>query len=182
MSLYVLKIWTILYFILQTNCKWIGSEIRESRAFKGGDCTFGARVRTTAGDRSCCIPGTAGAERVKPSLRPVTRTPAFCCRSNLWLLLVTVSVHVHMCVFLSCWRVALWFALLPVKNRKGSLVTVRFCFLLLWTLHFSRTPSISVMIRHWSWIFTGRRRRTHSPQCSDKLKTFLLFFTMFLPQ
>ena len=36
--------------------KRFGSEMRKLRAFKDSDCTFGARVRQTAGARSCCIP------------------------------------------------------------------------------------------------------------------------------
>ena len=34
----------------------IGLEIRKLRAFKNSDCTFGARVRKIAGARICCIP------------------------------------------------------------------------------------------------------------------------------
>ena len=39
------------------SCKAIGSEIRKLQTFKGGDCTFGARVRKTAGARSDCTVG-----------------------------------------------------------------------------------------------------------------------------
>ena len=42
------------YFILQEHCESIGSEITKLRAFRDSDCTFGARVRKTAGTRSCC--------------------------------------------------------------------------------------------------------------------------------
>ena len=36
--------------------KEFGSEIRKLRAFEDSDCTVGARIRKTAGARSCCIP------------------------------------------------------------------------------------------------------------------------------
>ena len=49
------KTWTILLYSAKI-CKRIGSEIRKFGAFKDGDCRFGARVRRTAGARSCCTP------------------------------------------------------------------------------------------------------------------------------
>jgi len=51
----LMKTWTILLYSAKI-CKRIGSEIRKFRAFEDGDCTFRARVRRTAGARSCCTP------------------------------------------------------------------------------------------------------------------------------
>ena len=42
--------------LLKKTAKRIDSEIWKLQAFKDGDCTFGTRVRKTAGARSCCIP------------------------------------------------------------------------------------------------------------------------------
>ena len=52
-------------------CNRIGSdEITELQAFTDSDCTFGARVRKTAGARCCCIPEL-------PALKGLKHTDGF---------------------------------------------------------------------------------------------------------
>ena len=68
-----LKTWTILLHSAKS-CKRTGSQIRKLRAFKDSNYTFGARVRKTAGTRSCCIPELL---RLRSgTLLPNTKTPA----------------------------------------------------------------------------------------------------------
>ena len=51
-----MQTWTIkFFFILQENCKRIGRELWKLRVFRDCYCTFGARVRKTAGARNWCI-------------------------------------------------------------------------------------------------------------------------------
>ena len=61
-----MKTGTILLYSVD-NCKQTGSEITMLQPFKDSVCTFGARVRKTAGVGSCYIPELLAMKGLKHS-------------------------------------------------------------------------------------------------------------------
>jgi len=64
---------------------------------KAGDCTLGARVRKTAGARSCCIPELVALKGLENG---------YCCKQNCILRVSSLeasTVHTKICEFASEW-------------------------------------------------------------------------------